>query len=117
MLSLIALVLASAAAFAFSFALDLLFGTWAGVYNNNTAYLPVATWGLVAAVAFVIALSLRPRPEVVYGPCFFFGALALFGAVVGRHPHSYAVAIGMLLEGLLVRQGFVRNRRNLPAQI
>jgi hypothetical protein len=74
MKNLTAFVLAGVSAYAFSFALDLFFGALLGVYPS-TAFLPVVTWSIIAAIAGVIALRLAPTGRFLVVPCLrYFGA-------------------------------------------
>ena len=50
----VSLVLATAAAYAFSFAADLLLGGLIGVYPS-TAFLPVVTWSVLSTIALLAA--------------------------------------------------------------
>lgn len=94
-------VIAAGAAFAFSFAADLLFGAFAGVYPS-TAYLPVTTWSLIAVAALVVAYRLASGNRWLSIPFVGFGGLALLGAVIGSHPHNYVVAALLLGESVVI---------------
>lgn len=50
----IGILLVAGAAYAFSFAIDLLLGALTGVYPS-TAYLPVVTWSVIATVALAVS--------------------------------------------------------------
>lgn len=96
MKNLTAFVFAGVSAYAFSFALDLLFGALLGVYPS-TAFLPVVTWSIIAAIAGVIALRLAPTGRFLVVPCLVFAGMAFLGGVVG-HRHSLFVGVGMLAQ-------------------
>jgi len=100
----IALVLATAAAYAFSFTIDLLFGGLSGVYPS-TAFLPVVTWSVISAVAIVAARSIATNARWLALPYVAFGAIATLGAFVGSHPHSFGVAGAMFLHAYIVWRG------------
>lgn len=101
MRSIIATILSAVAAYAFSFAIDLLLGGLVGVYPN-TAYLPVVTWSAIGTVALVLATRATSRSLLLAAPFAVFGALALFGAVIGTHPHSYGVAALLFIQAGIV---------------
>jgi hypothetical protein len=90
----VAITLASFAAYAISFALDLLFGALLGVYPG-TAYLPSVVWNVGGLAALTVALRLAPPRLYLTIPFLLFGGLALFGGLVG-HRHSLLVGIGTL---------------------
>jgi hypothetical protein len=97
----IGIILAAAAAYAFSFAIDLLLGGLVGVYPS-TAFLPVVTWSLIATVALVVAYKSAAGSRWLALPFVALGAVALLGAVVGSHPHSYGVAALLLLQAFII---------------
>ena len=88
-----ALLLAGASAYALSFASDLLFGRLFGLFPN-TVWLPIGTWSAIFLILFFAAASLSLARWISFG---FFGGVALFGAIVGSHPHSYLVAAVLLV--------------------
>jgi hypothetical protein len=96
MKNLLAFVLAAASAYSLSFALDLLLGGLLGFYPA-TAFLPVVTWSVIAAVSGAVALRLSPTGRFLVIPCLVFAGMALFGGIVGRH-FSLIVGIGMLVQ-------------------
>lgn len=100
-----AIALAAIAAYAFSFAIDLLLGGLAGVYPA-TAYLPVVTWSLIATVALVIAVKTARRSSWLALPFCAFGAVALLGAFVGTHPHNFGVAALLFIQAVIVWRMF-----------
>jgi hypothetical protein len=97
----IGIFLAAGAAFAFSFAIDLLLGALMGVYPS-TAFLPVVTWSVIATVALAVAYKVAAGSRWLAVPFAAFGALALFGALVGPHPHSYGVAALLLAQAFII---------------
>jgi hypothetical protein len=97
----IGILLAAGAAYAFSFAVDLLLGGLAGVYPA-TAYVAVVTWSFMATVAPFVAYKSAAGSRWLALPFAVFGALALLGAVLGAHPHSYGVAGLLLIQALIV---------------
>jgi hypothetical protein len=97
----IGILLAAGAAYAFSFAIDLLLGGLAGVYPS-TGYLPVVTWSFIATVVLVVAYKIAAGSRWLALPFVAFGALALLGAVVGSHPHSYGVAALLLIQAFII---------------
>ena len=85
-------LLSAAAAYSFSFAIDLLLG---GVLREYpaTAFVPVVTWSLIATVASVAALRLAPMARSLLIPPLAFGALAFLGGIVG---HRYSLLVGLV---------------------
>src|SRR5690349_18452771 len=98
----IAFALACIGVYAFSFALDLVFGMLFHVYPVSTTLLPVATWGTIGLVTFLSAGALRPHRVAIIVPCVGVALIALYGAIVGTHPHSYAVAFTLILFAAIV---------------
>jgi len=96
MKNLLAFILASASAYAFSFALDLLLGGLLGFYTT-TAFLPVVTWSIIAAISGVVALRLAPTGRFLVIPYIGLAAMAVVGGVVGHH-YSLIVGVGMLAQ-------------------
>jgi len=93
--------LSAVSAYSFSFSIDLLLGGLFDIYPE-TAFLPTVTWSLVATIALVFALKVAFSRSWLSIPFLVFGALALFGAFVGTHPHSYGVAAGMFIFAALI---------------
>lgn len=93
--------IAAVAAYAFSFAADLLIGGLAGVYASNV-YSAAVTWSVAAAALTWAALKLRHRRGWLAVPFFLVTAVATVGAVVGTHPHNWAVATVMCILSLLI---------------
>jgi len=93
----LSLILATGAAYAFSFAVDLLVGGLIGIYPK-TAFLPVATWSVISAVSILAARALSRCSRWLALPYAAFGALAVLGGMVGAHPHNFIVAAAMFLH-------------------
>lgn len=92
-------LLSAAAAYSFSFAIDLLLG---GVLREYpaTAFVPVVTWLLIATVASVAALRLAPSTRWLVIPPLVFSSLAFLGGIVG-HRYSLLVGLTTLLQALV----------------
>ncbi len=99
--TVLALVLSAVAAYAFSFSTDLLLGGLFGVLPN-TAFLPAVTWSVIAILSFILAVKISSLRSWLSIPFAVFGALALFGAFVGMHPHSFGVAPVMFITAVFV---------------
>ena len=99
--TVLALLLSAVAAYTFSFAIDLLLGGVFGIYPK-TAFLPTFTWSVISGVAFIGALKVASMRGWLPIPFVVFGTLALFGALVGTHPHSFGVAAAMLILSVLI---------------
>ena len=97
----IGILLAVGAAYAFSFAIDLLLGALMGVYPS-TAFLPVVTWAVIATVALALSYKVSAGSRWLAIPFAAFGTLALFGALVGQHPHNYGVAALLLAQAFII---------------
>lgn len=102
------LLLATLAAYAFSFAVDLLFGGLLGIYPS-TAFLPVVTWSVISIVASLGALLIMPTARLLVLPYIVFAALATVGGIIG-HRDSLAVAASMLLQAAGVWKA-IRSRK------
>lgn len=98
MKNVIALVIAAASAYSFSFAIDLLLGGLLEVYPS-TAFLPVVTWSVIAAITGIVALRLAPTGRFLMIPFAGFALLAFFGGVVGQR-YSLFVGAVMLAEAI-----------------
>ncbi len=98
MKNVIALVIAAASAYSFSFAIDLLLGGLLGVYPS-TAFLPVVTWSVIAAITGVVALRLAPTGRFLMIPFAGLALLAFFGGVVGQR-YSLIVGAVMLAQAI-----------------
>jgi hypothetical protein len=97
----ISLALAAGAAYAFSFAADLLIGALIGLYPS-TAFLPVVTWSILSAVAVLTARAISHGSRWLALPYVAFGLLALLAGAIGAHPHNFAVAVLMFLHAYLL---------------
>jgi|SRR5438093_2136341 len=93
MKKVVAFVIAGASAYSFSFALDLLVGGLLGVYPS-TAFLPVVTWSIIAAVTGFVAWRLAPTGRFLVIPFVALALLALIGGIVG---HRYNFLVGALM--------------------
>lgn len=113
------LVLAAGAAYAISFALDILCGIAIGAYSKSGT-LPIITWSLISAVALFGAMAVSRCDRRIAWPYFAFALVAAIGGVVGAR-RDFVVA------GLLALNGFaiyatpsgwigrlVRYEKNLP---
>jgi hypothetical protein len=99
---LISLILATGAAYAFSFAADLLVGGLIGVYPRS-AFLPAVTWSIISIVAVFIACAINgSNPRWLSIPYAGFGLLAGLAGAIGPHRYSLIVAILMFLHGYLL---------------
>ena len=97
----VSLALATGAAYAFSFAVDLLLGGLIGVYPS-TAFLPVITWSAISIMALLAARAVSHGSGWLAVPYVALGLLAAFGGIVGPHPHNVGVACLMLLHAYLL---------------
>jgi len=95
-----ALLLAAASAYCLSFAADLLLGRLFGLFPD-TVWLPIGTWSGIFAILFYAAASLSRKRWPTVIPFVLFGGLALFGAIVGSHPHSYLVVAVLFVVAVL----------------
>ena len=101
-------MLSACAAYAFSFAVDLLAGTLSGVYPS-TAYLPVATWSLMSAAAICAALvyvnyadairAFETGQGIVRGTAGGAGTVGIF--VTGPAPYYAGGLAGPLVDQVL----------------
>ena len=94
-------------AYAFSFAVDLLVGGLIGIYPA-TAFLPVVTWSILSAICLLPACLLTRFSRWLALPYAGFGALAVFGGMVGAHSHNYIVACAMFLHTYFIWKGAKR---------
>ena len=106
---LIGLLLAGVAAYAFSFAVDLLLGGLLGVYPT-TAFLPVVTWSLLSVVTSLGALRAAPSHRLLVLPYVAFALLAILGGIIG-HRYSLGVAAAMVLQAAGVWKAVARTGR------
>jgi hypothetical protein len=103
MRTLVSFVLAVFAAYAFSFAVDLLVGGFSGVYTE-TAFLPVVTWSLVSLAAIWFAFRITTIGGRLWIPYALFGLLAGVGGAVGPHRDNFVVMAALFAHALLVRR-------------
>ena len=94
-----AFVLTLVAAYAFSFAADMLFGRLLGGYPD-TVWVPIATWCIIAVILTYFGAALSRARIATVLPWVIIGATALFGSIFGSHVHSYIVSIVVLLVAL-----------------
>ena len=97
----VSLILTTVAAYAFSFALDLLIGGLIGAYPS-TAYLPVFAWSAISVVALFISLKLVRDRRWMPFPFVAFGCLAAFAGLFGTSRRSLVVAGLMFLQAYLL---------------
>jgi len=90
-------VLAGIAAYAFSFACDLLIGAWFGVYPR-TAYVPVITWSIISILLLFMARTIATDVRWLALPYALLGLLAALGGLIGQR-HSLLVSGAVLLHG------------------
>src|SRR6516225_8459514 len=95
------LILAAVGAYAFTLVADRLVGVMMRVYPL-TAIVPVATWTLIAAIAFLTALGLRGAAWTIWAPCALFAGLTTHGAFIGGHGYRWIVAALVLGQALFV---------------
>jgi hypothetical protein len=97
----VSLLLAAGAAYAFSFAVDLLIGGLIGVYPH-TAFLPVVTWSVISGVLLLAACPVvADRLRWLALPYVLFGTLATLGALVG-HLYNFGVAGLLFVHAFLI---------------
>jgi hypothetical protein len=99
-------LVSAAAAYSFSFAVDLLVGGLLGEYPT-TAFVPVVTWSVIAAIASVVAIRLAPKARSLAIPPIAVAALAFFGGIVG-HRYSLIVGLATLVQGIAFWQAVTR---------
>jgi hypothetical protein len=97
----LSLLLATGAAFAYSFAADLLFGGFIGAYPT-TAFLPAVTWSVISVGLILAAYALARWSRWLALPYAVFGTLAVLGGVVGAHLLDFIVAGAMFLHAFFV---------------
>ena len=85
--------------YALSFALDVLFGGWTGIYQRGYGA-AVATWSIAAWVLLFVGYSLLIRSRWFAVPFLALGALAFVGGVVG-HTINFGVAAVLLALGAI----------------
>ncbi len=92
MKNVVAFIVAGVSACSSSFAIDLLLGGLLGIYPS-TAFLPVVTWSVIAAISGFVALRLAPASRFLVIPFVGLALLAL-GGVVG---HRYSLLVGAVM--------------------
>jgi hypothetical protein len=98
----VSLLLAAGAAYAFSFAVDLLIGGLIGVYPSS-AFLPVITWSVISAVLMLVARTVVGfRLRWLAFPYVLFGSLATLAALTGTHLYNFGVAGLLFVHAFLV---------------
>ena len=107
MKTVVAVLLAGVAAYALSFAFDLLLGGIIGVYPE-TAFLLVVTWSIISAVLLIVAIKLTRQRIWLVLPFAAFTIFALVGAIVGTHLHSYGVAVLLAVQSLIMWRVFIQ---------
>ena len=93
MKNVVAFIVAGVSACSFSFAIDLLLGGLLGIYPS-TAFLPVVTWSVIAAISGFVALRLAPASRFLVIPFVGLALLAFLGGVVG---HRYSLLVGAVM--------------------
>jgi hypothetical protein len=99
--NILTLIFLLLAAYAFSFAADMLFGALFNGYPKS-AFLPAITWGVISIAAFSVAMNISTLRKWFSIPFAVFGTFALFGAFIGTHPHSFAVAVLMFFSAAFI---------------
>jgi hypothetical protein len=94
------LILAAGAAYAFSFAVDILSGIVTGAYPKSSV-LSVITWSLVSVVGLFTAMAVSRCDRRVAWPYFAFALIAAVGGVVGSR-RDFAVAGLLALNGIAI---------------
>ncbi len=89
-------VFALVAAYAFSFAADMLFGRLFGGFPD-TVWVPIATWSIIAVVLAYLGAALSKARVATVVPWVIIGVIALIGSIFGSYVHSYIVAAAVLL--------------------
>jgi hypothetical protein len=97
----VSLVLGTVAAYAFSFAVDLLIGGLVRTYQS-TAYLAVVTWSTISIIALFMAIRFARGGRWLALPYVGFGMLAAFGGVVAKNHRDLAVAAVMFLQACVL---------------
>ncbi len=113
------LILAAGAAYAFSFAVDVLSGIITGAYSKSSA-LPIIIWSLISAVILFAAMAVSRCDKRMAWPYFAFALIAAFGGVVGAR-RDFVVAGLLAMNGIAIYTApsdwlgrLVRYEKNLP---
>lgn len=101
----LAILLSTVAAYTFSFVIDLLIGGFFGVYPNTSFVSAFYPWSVISIATFIGALKITSLRGYLSIPFVVFGTLALLGALVGTHPHSFGVAAVMFVIAVFVWPG------------
>lgn len=97
----VGLLLSAAAAYALSFAFEVLLGSLSDGYPSS-AYPLVLTWSFIATVTFPAGYIVAGGNRWLALPFAAFGALAASRALVRPHPQDYGVAALLLSQALIV---------------
>lgn len=96
------LVLASGAAYAGSFALDMIVGACIGFYKFSPLTLPIFTWTGIAIALHSYATSLNAHRGWIVTPYLVLGGLAFVMGMIGPHRYSVLVGLPLILIGVLL---------------
>jgi hypothetical protein len=99
---LLALLLASVSAYELSWASDIFVGGLLHFYEGSWP-ITLVVHAVLSSVALLIALMVSPGNGWLSAPFFFFGAMAVFGGIIGQH---YDLGVG----ALMFAQAFVMRR-------
>lgn len=99
--SMLAALFAAFGAYAFGFALDLLFGGLAHVYRV-TDPVPIVLWALMSVAGIALAVGLRPDGRAIWIPVAAMAAFSITSAARGHFPHAWLVAAGLVMQAVLV---------------
>ncbi len=105
------LILAAGAAFALSFAMDVLTGIVTGAYSKSSA-LPIVTWSLISAVTLFAAIVVSRFDRRIAWPYFAFALIAAIGGVVGSR-RDFVVAGLLALNGVAIFWTPAKNKKAL----
>jgi hypothetical protein len=97
---IIAFLAVSISAYALSFSTDSLLGALVHYYTS-AAYLPAATWFIIACIAGFTALALWPGHPALAIPSALIAVIALIGGIVGHHYNFGVCAIMLMQAGLI----------------
>lgn len=97
----VSLILSIVAAYAFSFAIDMLIGALTGTYES-TAFLPVVTWSTITIIAQFLAIRFARDGRWLALPYIGFGMLATFGGVAAKNHRDFVVAAVMFLQACVL---------------
>lgn len=92
-----ALALSAGAAYALSFAVDILVGVLMHVYPA-TASAAVVTWSAIAVVLSLVSLLLAKGNRWASIPYVIFGIVAVIGGFVAAHPRDFIVAGALFVQ-------------------